>query len=894
MKFPLSWLKEFVDITMPVEQLERRLTLSGMEVVNIQYIGVEGGELPWDAEKIVIGNILEVTQHPNADRLVLAVVDYGAAEPHTVVTGAPNLFPYKGQGRLPHPLKAVYAKEGARLYDGHAEGKVISTLKGRPVRGVMSDAMLCSEKELGISEEHDGIIFLEDDAPVGTPLRDYFGDVVLEIDFTPNYARCLSIVGLAREIAALTGATLRLPDVAVSAEGAPITGRAHVTIAEPDYCPRFTLGLIEGVRIGPSPQWMQRRLTLAGMRPINNIVDVSNYVMLEWGQPTHTFDADCVADQHVIVRFAKAGERLTTLDGKERDLQISDSRIDVEGETLGGTRRPVLCVCDSSGPLALAGVMGGEESEVRETTTRILLEAAIWEPVQIRRVARALKLPSEASRRFERGVDYELPLIAQRRALELIRESAGGTVAAGLIDDYPRPWQTVDLDLTPREVERIVGVRLSAPEIAQLLTSLGFDCELRGGAGLGDFATTDSSYVHVTVPSFRQDVTMLADLCEEVARVYGYERIPDTRLADELPPSDEHSDLILEKRVRALLVAAGASEIITHSMLDLAMVGLVEPSAARAELYARIANPSTPERVYMRRSLLPSLLTTLELNLRERQRALIFEVGRVYLPTERFIGWQNGEPGAAWGAADVLPDEPRRVAIATAGPREVENWQGGDQSTLDYYDLKGIIEQVLKRLGLDERASYVPLSDDERFHPGRAAALLIERQISSDTQGRPEQNGSGPTIGNVQIISERAGVFGELHPLVRERLGLNVERAVAAELDLELLIAAAQPARYDAISRFPATTQDLAIIAANDIPAAQIEAIIRKGAGALLESLTLFDIYSGPQVGEGKRSLAYHLSFRAADRTLSDETLAKLRVKIIKLLEREAGASIRG
>jgi phenylalanyl-tRNA synthetase beta chain len=889
MKFPLSWLKEFVDITVPVAQLERRLTLSGMEVVDIQYIGVEGGELPWDSDKIVIGNVLEVTQHPNADRLVLALVDYGAAEPHTVVTGAPNLFPYKGQGRLPHPLKAVYAKEGARLYDGHAEGKVITTLKGRPVRGVMSDAMLCSEKELGISEEHEGIIFLEDDAPVGTPLRDYLGDVVLEIDFTPNYARCLSIVGLAREIAALTGAALRLPEPTLLAEGPALNGRVQVTIAEPEFCPRFTVGLIEGVRVGSSPQWMQRRLALAGMRPINNIVDVSNYVMLEWGQPTHTFDADRVQDQHLIVRFAEAGERLTTLDGKERELLVSDSRIDVEGETTGGAKRPVLCVCDPNGPLALAGVMGGEESEVRETTTRILLEAAIWEPVQIRRVARALKLPSEASRRFERGVDYELPLIAQQRALALIREVAGGTVAAGLIDEYPRPWQTVELDLTPREVERIVGVRLSAPEIAQLLGALGFGCELRGGSGMGDFAMSNGSYVHVTVPSFRQDVTMLADLCEEVARVYGYERIPDTRLADELPPSDEHPDLLLDKRVRALLVAAGASEVITHSMLDMAMVALVEPSAAKAELYARIANPSTPERVYMRRSLLPSLLTTLELNLRERPRALIFEVGRVYLPSERFIAWQRGEQIEAWSAVDVLPEEPRRVAIAIAGPRAVESWQGNTQEALDFYDMKGIIEQVLERLGLSERASFVPLSDDERFHPGRAAALLIEREAASDADARPEQNGSGPKRGKLQIVSERVGVLGEIHPLVRERLGLSVSRAVAAELDLELLIAAAQPARYDTISRFPATTQDLAIVAANDIPAAQIEAIIRKGAGELLESLTLFDIYSGPQVGAGKRSLAYHLSFRAADRTLSDETLAKLRVKIIKLLEREAG-----
>ena len=286
-------------------QLAELLTLSGLEVAEVEKIGVEGAELPWDADKIVIGNILEVKQHPNADRLVLADVDYGAAEPHTVVTGAPNLFPYRGQGRLAHPLKGIYAKEGATLYDGHAEGKVKAVLKGKPVRGVMSDAMLCSEKELGLSEEHEGILILPDDAPVGLPLRDYLGDAVLDIDILPNMARALSILGVAREVAALTGAQLHMPEMPLDATGPSIEGRAQVTVETPDLCPRFTATLVEGVTIGPSPLWMQRRLLLAGMRPIFNIVDISNYVMLELGQPSHTFDADKVADQHLIVRLAR-------------------------------------------------------------------------------------------------------------------------------------------------------------------------------------------------------------------------------------------------------------------------------------------------------------------------------------------------------------------------------------------------------------------------------------------------------------------------------------------------------------------------------------------------------------------------------------------------------------
>ncbi|MGB9739973.1 phenylalanine--tRNA ligase subunit beta, partial [Chloroflexus sp.] len=645
MRVPLSWLREFVAIDLPVEELARRLTFGGMEVAQIHRIGVEGSPLPWDPELIVVANVLEVRSHPNADRLVLADVDYGAAQPHTVVTGAPNLFPYRDQGRLPHPLKAAFAREGAQLYDGHAEGWVITKLKGRPVRGVMSDAMLCSEKELGLSEDHEGILILPDDAPVGMPLRDYLGEVILEIDLTPNFARCLSIVGVAREVAALTGAPLKLPDPQVVAEGPSIIGRAKVTVHEPDLCPRFMVGLAEGVKIGPSPFWMQRRLINAGMRPINNIVDISNYVMLEWGQPTHTFDADRVADRHLIVRLAQPGERLTTLDDRDRDLTPSPE---------SGLSHPPLLVCDATGPLAIAGVMGGANSEVSNATTNVLLEAAIWEPVQIRRTARSLKLPSEASRRFERGVDYALPPIALRRCLELMRLYAGATIAADFIDVYSRPWQPVTIELLSSEVHRLLGIHLDAHSIAEILGRLGFTCSIQGGSTVGDFAILAAEpVVRVEVPSFRQDVTMVADLCEELARVYGYDRIPSTRLADELPPPMTVKAIELEDQVRDLMVGAGLTELITYSLIDMALVARVQPSEAVPERYLKISNPGTPEHVYMRRSLLPSLAAALALNLRERERSLVFEIGRVYLPP--------AEPGKddRW-----LPDEPRRLALA--------------------------------------------------------------------------------------------------------------------------------------------------------------------------------------------------------------------------------------
>jgi phenylalanyl-tRNA synthetase beta chain len=850
MRVPISWLKEFVDISLPIDELAARLTLFGLEVGEVERVGIEGAPLPWDPQKIVIGNILEVKQHPNADRLVLADVDYGAGEPQTVVTGAPNLFQYKGLGRLSHPLKGVYAKEGAELYDGHAEGQVKMTLKGRPVRGVMSDAMLCSEKELGLSEEHEGILILPYDAPVGASLRDYLGDAVFDIDVLPNMARALSILGVAREVAALTGQPLRMPAIELDATGASVEGRAQVTIETPDLCPRFTAGLIEGIEIKPSPLWMQRRLILAGMRPINNIVDVSNYVMLELGQPTHAFDADKVADQHLVVRLAQPGERLTTLDGKQHVLTPDR-----------------LLVCDPRGALAVAGVMGGADSEVSESTTRVLLEAAIWEPTTVRGTARALKLPSEASRRFERGVDYELPPLAQPRVLSLMQQTGGGQIARGIVDEYPRQWETVVLDLPPSEVERILGISLTVEQIADLLRPLGFVCEV----------LSDANAVRVTVPSFRQDVTMLADLCEEVARMYGYDRIPTTMLADELPEQAVNPPLELEEKTRDVLVGAGLDEAITYSLTNMASVAKVDPADADPQAHLKLANPITPEREFLRRSILPTLLEALAMNLRERERVLLFEIGHVYLPVE---GADQGGP--------PLPDQPRRLAIAMAGDRAARSWHTKGGEPLDFFDLKGVVETLLARLNLAEMVRFLPLTDDPRFHPGRAARVIIRSEALERESGGFSQSPAPP------FSASSLGVLGELHPDARDRLELDVPRALAAELDLDRLIELTQPTRYRPISRYPATTQDLAVVVAVDMATDRVIAALHKYAGRDLESVELFDVYEGPQVGAGKRSLAFRLAFRSLERTLSDADINKVRVKIVRGLERDVGATIRG
>ena len=658
-------------------------------------------------------------------------------------------------------------------------------------------------------------------------------------------SRCLSIVGTAREVAALTGAELHIPDPQVQSGRPAIDGHVEVTVETLQLCPRFTATLAENVQIGPSPQWMQRRLRYAGMRPINNVVDISNYVMLEWGGPNHIFDADRVTDGHLVVRPAHSDEQLTTLDGKEHTLTPER-----------------LLVCDPERALSLAGVMGGLDSEVSDTTTRVLVEVAVWEPTNIRRTAQTLKMRSEASYRFERGVDIESPPVVQRRCLQLLQELAGATVYAGMIDVYPEPWQPLELKLSTREVRRLLGIRLTVERIAELLAPLGFNPEIVGGStDINQGYQTEPS-VRVRVPSWRRDVQYLADLVEDVARLHGYERIPPTMMADELPYPDTHPELVLEQQTRNLLVGSGLDEAITYPLTNMEAVARLQPSAADPSQYLRLANPATPEREYMRHSVLTTLLESLALNLRERERTMLFEIGRAYLPV----------PG------EVLPNEQPCLGIVMAGPREQLSWQtDGSRQPLDFFDLKGVVETLLVRLGINNGITFVPLTDDERFHPGRAARLeRSTRKKLNDSDG-----------------AQSLGVLGELHPAVRERLELDAPRVAAAELDLKALFALATQPHYHAISRFPATLQDLAIIAGVDVSASRIADVIERAAGEMLESLTLFDVYEGPQLGAGKRSLAYRLSFRALDRTLSDDALVKVRAKIIKALERELGATIR-
>ncbi len=625
MRVPLSWLKDYVRVDLPVEKLADRLTLGGVEVKTVERIGET-----WDREAIFVGRVLGVRQHPNADRLVLVTVEYGAAQPLEVVTGAPNLrVGDAGQ-------KVVLAIVGATLIDPYADTLKYQKLKRSKIRGVPSEGMVCSEKELGISNEHEGIIILPEEAPVGMPLADYWGDQVLDLDLTPNVARAACLVGVAREAAALAGGHLTVEEPAVVAEGAPLAGRLALEIRDPDLCRRYSAALIEGVRIGPSPEWMQRRLRLAGMRPINNIVDITNYVMLEYGQPIHAFDYRLLRPRAgektpaIIVRRAHDGEKMVTLDGVTRTF---------DGD--------MLLITDGGGPVGIAGIMGGQESEVTDATVDVLLEAANFDFINVRRTTGELKIPSEAAQRFGRGVDPELTLVALRRAAELMRSLAGGTVAAGFEDLYPAPPEVHVLDLPVAEVTRLLGIQVGAAEIAAMLSALGFGCEVM---------TEGDAAVRVTVPSGRLDVRLEADLVEEVARMVGYDRLPSTLIDAAVPPQTRNRPLEPRSAPATSWWAPpdGDDFLLAHQRRERGQAGPWGTPPAKED-YVRLANPLTREQEVLRQTLMNTTLETVARNLRFVERVPIFEIARIYLPVE-------GEP---------LPQEPTVLSIALTGPREV-------------------------------------------------------------------------------------------------------------------------------------------------------------------------------------------------------------------------------
>ncbi len=807
MKVPISWLKEYVDITVPAEELARRLTMAGTEVSEVAAIG------GW--KSCYVGLVTGVEGHPNADRLTLCAVDLGG-ETARVVCGAPNV----AQGQ-----KIAFAKVGAELFNTHS-GKV-EALKAARIRGVVSEGMVCSELELGLGDDHEGILVLSEDAPVGMSLSDYLGDQILDLDVTPNRPDCLSMLGVAREAAALTGEMVREPDAYYPEEGDAVDSLVSVEVHDPDLCPRYTASLVSGVAVGPSPRWLQDRLTKAGLRPINNVVDVTNYVMLEYNQPLHAFDFDTLKGKTVVVRRARAGETLTTLDGVQRRLSPS-----------------MLVIADAQDPVGLAGIIGGGNTEMTEGTTAVLLESANFDPVNNRRTSQGLKLTTEASIRFEKGLRPDLAPLALRRATRLIQEVAGGAVAKGIVDIFPGrdTFTPPVVTLTAARLRKVLGVDLPPGRVEETLLSLGFAVQREPSNG------REWAALHATVPYWRSDIEVEDDLVEEVARLVGYDEIPTRALSTSIPLSQPQPLRELRERIKDHLAGCGLQEVINYPLTNLEELEKVRSSTDGAVV--RVANPMSSQQECLRPTIVASVLSTLASNRPHLQGPVsVFEAGRVFLPRQ-----------------GALPEEREMVVGALSGPRAEPHWMS-DGNVLDFYDAKGVVERLLEDLGISASYEKGEGGQDPVLHPARSATIC-----------------AGDAV---------LGRVGELHPGVADSFGLGDTPVALFELDVERILEALpeQGRRYEAVGRFPSAIRDVSVLVDAGVPADRVQEAIARH--PLVAGVVLFDVYSGENLAPGKRSLAYHIHFQAPDRTLTSEEVSRALKRVVGSLAREVGGELR-
>ena len=798
MRVALGWLSEWIDLP-AVDLLAERLTTAGIEIESIERTGP-------DLSSIRVGHVIAREKHPDADKLSLCRVDVGAGEPLEIVCGAPNVA--AGQ-------KVPVALVGAELPGG-------LRIKKSKIRGVTSNGMICSARELGLGESHDGILVLDPAAPVGKPLSEVLrtGDTVLDFELTPNRGDWASMLGIAREVKALFGGALRFPVLTPAEAGEPAANRIAIAIEDHAGCHRYAARIVRAIRVGPSPAWLIAKLEAAGMRSVNNVVDVTNLVMLELGQPLHAFDLDRVRGRTVRVRAARAGEKLRTLDGQERELLASD-----------------LVIADEGGAIALAGVMGGADSEVHAGTTNVLLESAHFHPSRVRKTARRLGLHSEASYRFERSVDPDGQRRAADRAALLLAELASGTVAPGVVEATGEPApRTAEILLDPARANRLLGTQLTATEMIALL------------ARVDVAAAPAGALLRCQPPRFRADLSIPEDLIEEIARVHGYDAIPATLPAAALagitlPPRRATLDA-----VRTSLVGAGLTELMTFVCVDAAehdALRLAPGDARRASV--RVTNPIHASQATLRTQLIGTVLRAARGNLARQTSALrIFELGRVFL---------RQAPGE-------LPNEPlQAVVLITASEPGVWN----PATTPVFFHAKGVAERLLADLG--KPAMFVAGECEPFLHPAASGTF---------------------TVAGRAVIA-----VGELHPDCAAAFEIDVPTALAV-IDVDALDALATPsARYREVSRHPRVVRDLALLVARDVPAGALIEAIRKQAGGLLTSATLFDRYEGKGVPEGKLSLAFRLVFQHKDRTLTEQEVVKATERVVALLSHDFGAELR-
>ena len=905
LKIPCRWLSEWVTLPPSVLELASRLSLAGLEVESIATLGET-----WDAEKLRVAEVLTIEPHPNADRLCLCTVAYGEGEPLQIVTGAPNLMQYLEQP-LPRPplqasLKVPLALSGAQLIDGHhRDGRMIKLRPGK-IRGVRSAGMLCSEKELGLSDRHEGILLLPADAPTGQSLREYLGDQVLEFDIKGGFAHLLCVEGVARETAAIFGRPFEsLPSNAIQPPGArQVVDPPFVRLAidAPQGCRRLTATLIEGIQAGESPFWMQQYLLRAGMRPISAVVDVTNYVMLELGQPIHAYDYDLLrkapgeAIPSLRVRRAlPGGEVLSTLDGETHQVP--------EGSLL---------IADGVGAVGIAGVMGGQGSEVSAKTTRVLLEAAQFDFASIRQTSQRLKLPTEAAQRFGKHLSPALAARAGWRAAQRIQQCCGGVIHAvqghavqG--DLYPQPLRHDALTVDAAFVTRILGEAIPQAEQRRILENLGFEVSLCTSA------SGDEDRLRVTPPAHRMDIKAPIDVVEEIARIHGYDRIQPTLLADDLPPQRRHVQLEGRERVGDLLCGLGLHEVITYTFTDPALErrlggapeevcissGAMAPPESAGEparkstqksterrtdavvvaslgSHVALRNPLSAERSHLRQRLLGGLLQTARENLRFGEEVSLFEIGKLFFPSLSSNGDEDGLPRALPCA---LPREIEALGVLLCGKKAASWGQSAEEPEFDFYHAKGIVEALLDGLHI-EAYTFRPHREDA-YHPGRCAGIWVAAPEARASSGKD-------AAGEVRL-----GVLGELHPALLRDFDLGGRKACAIEMPLATLFEHWQedhPLRP--LPTVPAVYEDLAFVVDESVTAAQVRDELLRAGAPLLHEARVFDVYRDPKLGSQRKSLAFALTYQGTQ-TLTEKQVTAVRKRVVARLQAKLEAHLR-
>lgn len=788
-----SWLKDYVDLSVDAKKLADDLTMSGSKVETIKSYGDE-------INNVVIGKIISLEKHPDALKLQIGIVDVGK-EKLQIITGAQNV---KVGDYIPVALHGSTLPGGVKIKRGK-------------LRGIESNGMMCSAKELGLDEgllpeyQRNGIFILPE-LPLGEDVRKALElDDVIEFEITPNRPDCLSIVGIAREAAATYRKGYRMPEIKISEVGDK--NPATVTIEADDLCFRYVARVIRNAKIGPSPMWMQMRLLKAGIRPINNIVDVTNYVMMELGQPLHAFDLDKVKNRHIVVRRAKEGEKLITLDDKERIL---------DGD--------MLVIADEEKAIGLAGVMGGQNTEITDDTVNILIESANFKGSNIRYTSKKLGLRSEASSRFEKGLDPEITVLACNRAAQLMAELSGGDILEGILDAYPNPITEKVLSVRYERINKLLGTNLSCQEMKDILTFLDFG------------VICDDKNLIVKVPTFRSDIDGEADIAEEIGRMYGYNNIEDTLLnGTQITAGVKTKEQKLEDTVKDVFLSFGLNEVITTSfmgMKDLDRINLPDDSYLRNAV--KIMNPLGEDQAYMRTTLLPFMLNVVYTNYsRKVSEFKGFEISRVFIPKSLPVV--------------ELPTEIKSGIIAMYGQE------------IDFLTLKGVIEELLDVLNI-KNVKYVR-SQNHAYHPGRSADVIVD--------------------------DEKICVFGELSPDIAENYDIN-KRVYIAEINLELLFKHANDEKiYKPLPKYPAVERDIAVLVDKNTFVADIENVIRKAGGKLVDDVKLFDVYEGENIPDDKKSVAFSILYRSYDKTLTDEEVSKVHDKIVKSLNEELGAQLR-